>query len=93
MLLRPWVLAVSAARKQLHLVGFVPLGGKSPQGVALLKKSKDTIHTLCMPGAPPPVHASLVCSCGCLTACSVLRLCVVFVLHLIVWLNCHRTAL
>ena len=39
--IRPWVLAVSAARKQLRLVGFVPLGGKSPQGKALLEKAKD----------------------------------------------------
>jgi len=40
--IRPWTQAVAAARRQLNIVGFVPLGGKSLQGIELLKKSKDT---------------------------------------------------
>merc|ERR1719362_2766713 len=39
--LKKWFKAVSAARKALNIKGFVPVGGRKPEGQALLKKVRS----------------------------------------------------
>merc|ERR1712217_424327 len=41
--LKKWVDATKAARKALNLKGFVPMGGKTPQGKALYAKAKSLL--------------------------------------------------
>merc|ERR1719183_1117364 len=38
--IKPWTQAVQAAKKQLDITGFVPVGGKSAKGKALYAKAK-----------------------------------------------------
>merc|ERR1719377_27017 len=38
--IKPWTQAVQAAKKQLGITGFVPVGGKSAKGKALYAKAK-----------------------------------------------------
>merc|ERR1712137_1177940 len=41
--LQKWIAAVKQAKKALALTGFVPVGGKSPQGKALYAKTKSLL--------------------------------------------------
>merc|ERR1719238_1915930 len=42
--IKPWTQAVQAARKQLGIHGFAPVGGKSAKGKALYAKAKSIFN-------------------------------------------------